>query len=92
MKLSYSILLYLCIPFYLFGAEYPDISVKELQSAIKQGNVAVIDVNGARSFSNGHIPTAIDFSTDGKKLASYPAKRQKHTCRFILWRAWLQGL
>ena len=70
MKLSYSILLYLCLPLYLFGAEYPDISVKELQSAIKQGNVAVIDVNGARSFSNGHIPTAIDFSTDGKKLAS----------------------
>ena len=68
MKLSYSILLYLCLPFYLFGTEYPDISVKELQSAIKQGNVAVIDVNGARSFSNGHIPTAIDFSTDGKKL------------------------
>jgi rhodanese-related sulfurtransferase len=70
MKLSYSILLFLCLPFYLFGADYPDISVKELQSAIKRGNVAVIDVNGARSFNKGHIPTAIDFSSEGKKLAS----------------------
>ena len=70
MKLSYLTLLFLCLPFYLFGADYPDISVKELQSAIKSGNVAVIDVNGARSFNKGHIPTAIDFSSEGKKLAS----------------------
>jgi rhodanese-related sulfurtransferase len=70
MKLSYSILLFLFLPFYLFGEDYPDISVKELQSAIKRGNVAVIDVNGARSFNKGHIPTAIDFSSEGKKLAS----------------------
>ena len=34
----------------LFAGEYPDISVKELQSAIKKGKVAVIDVNGQKSF------------------------------------------
>ena len=53
----------------LFAGEYPDISVKELQSAIKKGKVAVIDVNGAKSFARGHIPTAIDFSSNGKELA-----------------------
>ena len=53
----------------LFAGEYPDISVKELQSAIKKGKVAVIGVNGAKSFARGHIPTAIDFSSNGKALA-----------------------
>jgi len=53
----------------LFAGEYPDISVKELQAAIKKGKVAVIDVNGQKSFSRGHIPTAIDFSSQGKSLS-----------------------
>jgi rhodanese-related sulfurtransferase len=53
----------------LFAGEYPDISVKELQSAIKKGKVAVIDVNGQKSFSRGHIPTAIDFASQGKSLS-----------------------
>ena len=54
----------------LFAGEYPDISIKELQGAIKKGNVAVIDVNGAKSFAKGHIPSAIDFSSQSKNLAS----------------------
>ena len=68
MKTLSSFLLF-CFALPLFGGEYPDISVKELQAAIKDGKVAVIDVNGAKSFSRGHIPTAIDFSTQGKKLS-----------------------
>ena len=36
----------------LFAGEYPDISVKELQSAIKKGKVAVIGVNGAKSLQS----------------------------------------
>lgn len=62
--------------FTLYGGEYPDISIKELQKAIKSGKVAVIDVNGARSYSKGHIPTAIDFSSAGNQLAkSLPADK-----------------
>ncbi len=53
----------------LFAGEYPDISIKDLQKAISKGKVAVIDVNGARSYSKGHIPSAIDFSSAGKNLA-----------------------
>lgn len=65
-------LLFLFLPFLascLFAGEYPDISVKELQAALKDGKVAVIDVNGKKSFSRGHIPTAIDFSSQGKSLS-----------------------
>lgn len=53
----------------LAAGEYPDISIKELQKAIDSGKVAVIDVNGAKSFARGHIPTAIDFSSNAKSLA-----------------------
>lgn len=65
-------LLFLLLPVLassLFAGEYPDISVKELQAALKDGKVAVIDVNGKKSFSRGHIPTAIDFSSQGKSLS-----------------------
>jgi rhodanese-related sulfurtransferase len=65
-------LLFLFLPFRacsLFAGEYPDISVKELQAALKDGKVAVIDVNGKKSFARGHIPTAIDFSSQGKSLS-----------------------
>lgn len=51
----------------LYASEFPDISIKELQKAIKNGEVAVIDVNGAKRFKQGHIPTAIDFSSSSKE-------------------------
>ena len=69
MKILKSIILSFLLVSPLVGDKYPDISVKDLQKAIKEGKVAVIDVNGAKSFSRGHIPTAIDFSSQGKKLS-----------------------
>lgn len=69
MKKIISILILSLFGSSLFAGEYPDISINELQKAIKSGKVAVIDVNGARSYGKGHIPTAIDFSSAGKKLA-----------------------
>ena len=39
-----------------------DISIKELEKAIKAESVFVIDVNGTESYKKGHIPTAIDFT------------------------------
>ena len=70
MKILTTLFSFLLVSSALFAGEYPDISVKELQNAIKEGKVAVIDVNGKKSFSRGHIPTAIDFSSQGKKLSS----------------------
>lgn len=54
----------------LFAAEFPDISIGELKEAIAAKKVTVIDVNGSASFAKGHVPTAIDYSTSSKELAS----------------------
>ena len=45
------------------AGEYPDISIADLEKAIKSGKVAIIDVNGAKSFTKrGHIPGAVSYS------------------------------
>ncbi|MDC0363352.1 rhodanese-like domain-containing protein [Opitutales bacterium] len=51
----------------LQGQEFGDISIEDLQKAIFAKKVAIIDVNGQKSFQNGHIPGAINFSS--QKLA-----------------------
>ena len=57
--------------------EYPDISITDLDKAIKSGKVVVIDVNGAKSFTKrGHIPGAVSF-TGAKDLAKQLAKADK---------------
>ena len=61
----------------VYAGEYPDLSIKDLQAAIKDGKVAVIDVNGACSFKKGHIPTAIHFSSSQKELSNLLPKDKK---------------
>ncbi len=60
-------------------AEFPDISINELDKAIKDPKivVVVIDVNGTASFKSGHIPTAIDFQAKGKDLAKHMPEDKK---------------
>ena len=53
-----------------FAAEFPDISIADLKQAIAEKKVTIIDVNGAASYQAGHVPTAIDFATQGANLAS----------------------
>jgi rhodanese-related sulfurtransferase len=53
-----------------FGAEYPDISINELKSAIESKKVTVIDVNGSESYKKGHVPTALNFAEVKADLAS----------------------
>ncbi|TLD70032.1 rhodanese-like domain-containing protein [Phragmitibacter flavus] len=53
-----------------FGAEYPDISVTELKTAIEAKKVTVIDVNGSDSYKKGHVPTSINFAEAKDELAS----------------------
>ena len=69
MKNPINLIIFALLPLSLIAGEYPDISINELQKAIKKGDVAIIDVNGARTYENGHIPTAIHFSSVGKKLS-----------------------
>jgi rhodanese-related sulfurtransferase len=53
-----------------FAGEYPDITISELESAIKKGDVILLDVNCSSSYANGHIPGAIDFRANKDKIAS----------------------
>lgn len=50
-------------------AKYADISHDSLKQAIADGQVTLIDVNGTRSFENGHIPGAVDFQANKADLA-----------------------
>jgi rhodanese-related sulfurtransferase len=52
----------------LQGQEFGDISIEDLQKAIFAKKVAIIDVNGQKSFQNGHIPGAINFSSQKQAL------------------------
>ncbi len=61
------------------AGEYPDISIGDLEKAIKAGKVVVIDVNGAKSFTKrGHIPGAVSF-TSAKALAKQLSEKPKDT-------------
>ncbi len=52
------------------AGEYPDISIAELKQAIADKKVTVIDVNGTKSYQNGHVPTAVNFAEVKADLAS----------------------
>jgi rhodanese-related sulfurtransferase/copper chaperone CopZ len=49
--------------------EYPDISIGDVKKAIAEKKIALIDVNGSDSWTEGHIPGAIDFEASKEKLA-----------------------
>ncbi len=59
--------------------EIPDISIDDLKSAIAEGEVILIDVNGHRSYNGGHIPKAINFAAGKEKLADAVKDKAKDT-------------
>ena len=61
----------------VYAAEYPDIKIDDLKSAIASHKVVLIDANGSDSYKEGHIPGAIDFAANHDKLASVLPK-DKH--------------
>lgn len=54
------------------AGEYQDISVNDLEKAIKAGKVTVIDVNGAKTFKKGHVPGAIHFASTKNLKSKLP--------------------
>src|ERR1700744_1249933 len=54
----------------VFAAEFPDISIAQLKSAMASQKLVLLDANGTDSWQDGHIPGAIDFSAKEDKLAS----------------------
>ena len=53
-----------------FAGEYPDISISDLEAAIKKGEVVILDVNGTSTYEKGHIPGAIDFRANKDKITT----------------------
>lgn len=53
-----------------YAGEYPDVTIPEVKKAIAEGKATIIDVNGAQSYKNGHVPGALDYTAISKDLAS----------------------
>jgi rhodanese-related sulfurtransferase len=70
MKKLLTLLAVICGGAALQAGEFPDISIAELQAAIAEKKVTVLDVNGSDSFQAGHIPGAIDFRAEKASIAS----------------------
>ena len=59
------------------SSKFPSISHDELKAAIAAKSVTLLDVNGSESFQEGHIPGAIDYIAQEKKIASLLPKDKK---------------
>lgn len=53
-----------------FAGAFPDISIDDLKAAIAKKDVTIIDVNGTQTYTEGHIPGAIDYIANKKDFAS----------------------
>lgn len=73
-------LLALITPFLLVTASYagdaPDITIPELKAALAAKKVVLLDVNGTKSWQEGHIAGAIDFKGNQEKLATLLPKEK----------------
>ena len=54
----------------VYAAEYPNITIPELKTAMAEKKVTLLDANGTETYQKGHIPGAIDFDATGSKLAT----------------------
>ncbi len=57
------------------AADYADIGLAELKTAIASKKVALVDVNGDDSFKEGHIPGAVLFEGKEKLAKQLPADK-----------------
>ena len=63
MKILLTLASSLFIAATLSAADFPDITIADLKTAIQAKQVTVIDVNGTDSYKSGHIPGALDYDT-----------------------------
>jgi rhodanese-related sulfurtransferase len=54
----------------VYAAQYPEITIPELKTAMSSQKVVLLDANGSDKWARGHIPGAIDFATAKDKLAT----------------------
>lgn len=58
----------------IYAAEFPNITISDLKTAMATKQVVLLDANGTESWQKGHIPGAIDFSANQQNLASVMPK------------------
>lgn len=63
IKYILSFVVFVMASSFAMAGDFGDVSLDQLQKAIDSESVTVIDVNGSKSYANGHIPTAIDFAS-----------------------------
>ena len=54
----------------VYAADYPEITIPQLKTAIADKQVTVLDANGTETYQKGHIPGAIDYTAQKANLAS----------------------
>ena len=54
----------------LYAGEFKEITIKELKADIAAKKVTLLDANGSDSYTEGHIPGAIDFTATKDNLAT----------------------
>ncbi|MFM1769895.1 MAG: hypothetical protein RJA22_2424 [Verrucomicrobiota bacterium] len=52
------------------AGEFADISITEVKKAIEAKKIVLLDVNGSKSYANGHVPGALDFASVKGNLGS----------------------
>jgi rhodanese-related sulfurtransferase len=70
MKTFASLLFILVFAATTQAAQYPEITLDQVKSAIADKKVVLLDANGTDSWQKGHIPGAIDFTAAKGNLAS----------------------
>lgn len=68
-KLLLIITLFTSVTLGYCASTYPDMTVPEVKAAIESKSAVILDVNGAESYKEGHVPGAIDYATNKDKLA-----------------------
>lgn len=58
------------------SSKFPAISHDDLQAAIANKSVTLLDANGSESFQEGRIPGAIDYLANEKRLAALLPKNK----------------
>lgn len=68
-KILVSLITLLGLASFGIAGEFKDISILDLKKAIEAGEVILLDVNGTKSYTKGHIPGAIDFRANEENIA-----------------------
>ena len=53
-----------------YGADFPDVSIKEVKALAESRQAVIIDVNGTESYEKGRVPGAVNYDAVKDKLAS----------------------